>query len=390
MQVLFTCVVGPGHFNPMAPLALAFEAAGHRVAVATDPGFAPHVRAVGFEAFPAGLDMSVAMAKLYRTVPNWRDIPPWEQVKYIYPGVFGGVRIEPMLADLERIISDWHPDLLIHDSAELTGAIAAEAAGIAHAEHAFGVIRPWALSDRPTETVEAVCRRLGLRNPPLSAIAGELYLDPCPPPLQLPSAADVPHRLAIRPVGFDDAPGAAVPAWLEEPRERPLVYVTLGTEFNKRSDIYRTILDGLDGEPWDVLVTIGLRGEPSLLGEVPANVRVERWVPQSWLLPRCAAFVSHGGSGALLGAVGAGVPMLAIPQGADQFVNAERIVATGMGRRLLPAELEPAAVRDAVRALVEDPGYREAARAIQAGLATMPPPEALVPALEAHALAQRA
>src|SRR5690242_9398648 len=183
----------------MAPLALAFEAAGHQVAVATDPGFAPHVRAIGFEAFPAGIDMPVAMAKLYRAVPNWREVPPWEQVKYIYPGVFGGVRIEPMLADLERIIPEWRPDLLIHDSAELTGAIAAESAGIAHAEHAFGVIRPWALSDRPTETVEAVSRRLGLRDPHLSAISGELYLDPCPPALQLPAARDVPLRLPIRP-----------------------------------------------------------------------------------------------------------------------------------------------------------------------------------------------
>ena len=390
MRVLFTCVVGPGHFNPMAPLALALEAAGHQVAVATDPGFAPHVRAVGFEAFPAGLDMSLAMAKLYRAVPNWREVPPWEQVKYIFPGVFGGVRIEPMLADLARIIPDWRPDLLIHDSAELAGAVAAEGAGIAHAEHAFGVIRPWALSDRPTETVEAACRRLGLRDPRLSAIAGELYLDPCPPPLQLPAAAEVPHRLAIRPVGFDDAPGATIPAWLDEPRPRPLVYVTLGTEFNKRPDVYRTILDGLGGEPWDVVVTIGLRGEPSLLGELPPNVRVERWVPQSQLLPRCAAFVSHGGSGALLGAVGAGVPMLAVPQGADQFVNADRIVATGMGRRVLPAELEPSAVRDAVRALVDEPAYGEAAREIRASLATMPPPEALVADLEAHAAAPRA
>ena len=39
--------------------------------------------------------------------------------------------------------------------------------------------------------------------------------------------------------------------------------------------------------------------------------------------------------------------MLAIPQGADQFLNAERIVATGVGLRLMPDEvgLGPSAMR---------------------------------------------
>jgi MGT family glycosyltransferase len=163
------------------------------------------------------------------------------------------------------------------------------------------------------------------------------------------------------------------------------VYVTLGTEFNKRPDVYRTILEGLAGEPWDVVVTIGLRGEPAVFGPQPDNVRIERWVPQSRLLPLAAAFVSHGGSGAMLGAIGAGVPMLAVPQGADQFLNADRIVASGMGRRLLPAEAERSGVRDAVRALLDDPAYRTAARAVQATTLEMPPPDAVVPILERHA-----
>ncbi len=382
--MLFTCVVGPGHFNPMAPLALACRAAGHEIAFATDPGFAPHIRALGFEAYPAGLDMPVAMAKLYRTVPGWRDIAPWDQAAHIWRGVFGGVRIEPMLGDLEPLIAGWAPDLLIHDSAELAGAIAAEQAGIAHAEHAFGVLRPLALRAAGADGVDEACRRRGVANPDVGGLRGELYLDPCPPAIQDPSIAALPRVQPIRPVGYDDAPDVVVPAWLEAPHSRPLVYVTLGTEFNKRPDVYRTILEGVAAEPWDVVVTIGLRGEPSLLGPQPDNVRIERWIPQSRLLPHCAAFVSHGGSGAMLGAIAAGVPMLAVPQGADQFINAERILATGMGRRLLPAELGPDAVRDAVRGLVDDPAYRAAARAVQASMATMPPPEAVVPVLEAH------
>ena len=77
MRVLFTCVVGVGHFNPMVALAKAFESAGHRVAFATDPGFVDHVREVGFEAFPAGLDMPEARRRFAAQTPGLEKVPPW-------------------------------------------------------------------------------------------------------------------------------------------------------------------------------------------------------------------------------------------------------------------------------------------------------------------------
>jgi len=76
MKVLFTCVVGQGHFNPMVPLARALGGAGHRVAFATDPGFCGHVRDVGFEAHPAGLDQPEAQARFVAATPGWADMWP--------------------------------------------------------------------------------------------------------------------------------------------------------------------------------------------------------------------------------------------------------------------------------------------------------------------------
>jgi hypothetical protein len=120
---MFSCVVGVGHFNPMVPLAKAFEAAGHRVSFATDPGFVSHVRGLGFEAFPAGLDMPVAFRLFAESTPGFKDVPASEHMRYLMPGLFGGVRVEPMLDDLDRILPEWRPDLLIHESAEMAGAI---------------------------------------------------------------------------------------------------------------------------------------------------------------------------------------------------------------------------------------------------------------------------
>jgi MGT family glycosyltransferase len=187
----------------------------------------------------------------------------------------------------------------------------------------------------------------------------------------------------LRPVGFDDAPDAVLPTWLAAQRSRPLVYVTMGTEFNKEPKIFRAISDGLAGEQIDVIVTVGASGDPDALEPRPDNVRIERFIPQSRLLHHCSVFVSHGGSGALMGGLNAGVPMLAIPQGADQFLNAERILEMGIGLRLMPSELSAGAVREAVRALVEDGRYTEAVRSHRAAIEAMPMPEAVVPVLSA-------
>jgi UDP:flavonoid glycosyltransferase YjiC (YdhE family) len=367
----------------MVPLAHALQAAGHRVAFATDPGFCAYVRAVGFEAFPAGLNQGEARARFVAATPGWADIPPADQMSYQQPGLFGRVRVPPMLDDLAGIIAGWRPDLIIHDSVEMAGAIAAEASGIAHAEHSFGILRPAAVRRLATDALAPISDALGVRNPGVGGINGELYLDICPPGIQHHEITDVPNVQRLQPLGFDAAPDARLPDWIGGLPERPTVYVTLGTVFNSAADVFRTVLEGVRDEPINLIVTVGENGDPAALGPQPSNVRVERYIPQSQLLPHCELFISHAGSGALLGALNAGVPMLAIPQGADQFMNAERIVATGLGLRLMPSEMSPGAVRDSVKLLIGDRRYASAARAQRAAIDEMPTPRSVVPVLEA-------
>jgi MGT family glycosyltransferase len=101
-------------------------------------------------------------------------------------------------------------------------------------------------------------------------------------------------------------------------------------------------------------------------------VLVQRYVPQGVVLPRCDAIVTHGGSGTVLGALACGVPLLVLPQGADQYSNAERVVAAGAGRQLLKDELTVDAVRDSVRALLRDQSYRRCAERIKTEIHDMP------------------
>ena len=76
----------------------------------------------------------------------------------------------------------------------------------------------------------------------------------------------------------------------------------------------------------------------------------------------------------MLGALAAGLPLLCLPQGADQYGNADRVVAAGAGLALVRDELAPQAVRAATRAVLDEPGYRLAARRIADEIAAMPTP----------------
>ena len=130
-----------------------------------------------------------------------------------------------------------------------------------------------------------------------------------------------------------------------------------------------------------MIATIGRNNDPRALGAVPANVVVEQYVAQALLLPLCAATVGHGGSGSVLAALAEGLPMVLLPQGADQFDNAQQCRELGVAHMLLPAELTPEAAASSVLAVLEDASYGDRARALAAEIAAMPSAAELVPVL---------
>lgn len=205
----------------------------------------------------------------------------------------------------------------------------------------------------------------------------------CPPSFRSTAIAEAgaPHRL-VRPVPFDAVPGETLPAWGDELPRRPIVYVTLGALDNDAPGVFEAALEGVREEPVNVVLTIGPGREPHELGPPPPNAHVERYVPQSLLLPRCDVVVTHGGSGTTLAALGHGLPLLVLPRGANQFSNADRCVALGVGLRLLPDEVDAASIRHGVRDLLDQPRYRQRAVAMAGEIARMPPPAAAVPFLE--------
>jgi UDP:flavonoid glycosyltransferase YjiC (YdhE family) len=191
----------------------------------------------------------------------------------------------------------------------------------------------------------------GAAEPPFDAFTGDVYLDVVPGCLQDRDFLDDPGRLPVRPTTWSE-PGGGLPGWVYE-RRRPLVYLTLGTVVGTNGDLAPAIaaLATLDA---DVLVALGSAGGGAHENE-PANVHVSSFVDQAAVLPRADLVVHHGGSGTVLGALAHARRQLVLPKGADQFLNADVLRASGMALVLEPEAATEQAIATAARAALEAP-----------------------------------
>ena len=379
MRALLTCRPLAGHYRPMLPLARALAEAGHEVAFASGEPVDGEAEAEGFAAFRVGPAGHTAEPVARRVRELAASLPPSQVRSFVFTELFVRVELEPRANDLIDVIENWAPDLVVHDVAEFAAPLVATMVGIPYVEHSFGPAIQNEVIRTAGEATAPFWSSRGLAPDPLGGFYRYLYLDVCPPSLQVPEA--VPGAVqGIRTVETQSAE-THLP-WLDALRGAPIVYITLGTVYNRNLDVFRALLDGLRDEALNIVVTVGKQNDPAVLGRQPSNIHVHQYIPQELLLPRCAAVVTHGGAGSTLGALAFGLPLLVVPQGADQFYNAERVVAAGAAVRLMPDRLTADSARDGVRMLLRDATFRAAAHRIKNEFDAMPDPPQAVEALE--------
>ncbi|MFC7656468.1 glycosyltransferase [Pseudonocardia benzenivorans] len=292
------------------------------------------------------------------------------------------------------------PDALLVDANTYGAATAAQSTGLPWATLVPSVlpypgagIPPYGMGLRPAPgrggaarrgAVEG--RREGVRQ---GAAAGAQRRPPRRGPARAAQSAGVPHRRRPRPRSHRRTPGvprtdlpahvrivggqpwdppADEPAWLAEPGE-PWVLVTCSTHYQGDEALAATAIEALRDEPVRVVVTLAGAYDSATLPQAP-RVRVERFVPHAAVLARAAAVVCPSGMGIVTKAVGAGVPVVAVPFGRDQPEVARRVAQAGTGVVLPARRLDAARLRRAVRSAI---ALRDRARAVAA---TIPPGEA--------------
>lgn len=389
MRFLFTTLAGSGHFHPLVPPAQALQAAGHEVAFATARSFHSSVEGSGFQAFPAGFDQDEeATNERYTELQRRLEALPANgpsrtlfRIRMLFAGLFA----ERMVADLLTISEGWPPDAIVREVGEFGGCLAAEALDIPHASVRSNTLLS-TYSER--QLVGGQMARLreahGLApDADLAMLFRYLHLAFEPPRFHDPALPSAPTAHLLRPVPFSQSGGEGLPNWVAGLPDRPTVYATLGTVFNSRTPgLFQAILEGVGGEPFNLIVTIGRDQDPEQFAPQPDHIHIERYIPQSVILPHCDLVITHGGFSTVTEALTHGLPLVPIPIDADQPLNAERCCALGVADVIQPDRRTPEAIRAAVRKVLGDPSYLRNAQRIRDEIAELPGPEHAAQLLE--------
>jgi UDP:flavonoid glycosyltransferase YjiC (YdhE family) len=376
MRLLITTHGGAGHFHPLAPIADAAVARGHDVLFAVEPPFDEYIERAGHRAHPMGMYFDFRAPE--RSFPEIGERSGLEGAMWAMEHVFFGALAEAALPDVDRLIAEWQPDVVLNETGEVAGLLAAERLGIAHATFNYGGMDLSVLRYVAGTAWDRLRAAHQLPpDPDFATMADSLVIAAMPESWAGRDTSDRVKRVALPAYEGRDDPAIGGAGALPD---GPLVYATFGT-VNRDTDVVSSVLAALGELPFDSVVTIGDGIARDDLREVPGNVGLATYIPNSHVMPRACAVVHHGGFNTLLGALRFGLPQVMIPMDADQPLNAARAEELGFAIVLAPDRRTPSDIASAIRRVIDDRSYAEHAGRLRADIEALDPVEAAVEAL---------
>jgi MGT family glycosyltransferase len=169
--------------------------------------------------------------------------------------------------------------------------------------------------------------------------------------------------------------------------DKPRVLISMGTVNAEASGrFYATAVEALRDEPVQMIIAGPDPAAPGAIwacaSERAGGMIIQRYVPQLALLPKVDAVVCHGGHNTTSEALANGLPLVIAPIKDDQPIVADQVVAAGAGLRVKFGRVQPAELRAAVRRVLDEPAFRDAARKVAASFAAAGGAAAAATALE--------
>ena len=114
---------------------------------------------------------------------------------------------------------------------------------------------------------------------------------------------------------------------------KKLIYISLGTLFNKNIDLFKKFIEAFkNSKDFQIIMSTGYNIDIKKLGEIPDNFLIYQYCPQPQILAMTDVFITHGGINSINEALFINsVPMIVIPQFADQFMNAKLVESNEAG-----------------------------------------------------------
>lgn len=395
-RIVLTTIGSRGDINPFIALACGLRERGHAVHFAVDERFAALVAHEGFAADVLPPDM------LQDHTATGGAVGPIKRA-------FEHGVLPTMPAKIAALhASCQHADLLVSSGLHIAASIVGEVARIPWAslvlpplcipstefapipQPRFG----WSLSRRASNViawavgatllrqivdadVQALRRSYGLSPRPNVLLTGSLAPG-CTAvaisPAFLPRPSDWLPTVHLTGFCFWDTPTGWQPspklaAFLQD--NVPVVAVSSGstspTVASADPSFYHISIEAIRQAGARAIV---IGAAPGVLPDpLPPHVHAEREVPFSYVYPRCVAVIHHGGIGTIAQAMRAGVPMLVVPWGFDQFFNAARVAELGLGMWMVRRWYTTKHAATALQRLLSIPAYHQRVQAAACALA---------------------
>ncbi|CAH1056626.1 macrolide family glycosyltransferase [Paenibacillus pseudetheri] len=281
---------------------------------------------------------------------------------------------------LEQIKGE-HFDYIIHDSMFGCGRLLAQILNLpaitsctsfAQTKESFDQIMERFYTEAPAEIVKAVDDRFQSLTVKIKEQYGvqihspyEVFCNPAPLTIVYTTREFQPYGEAFDPSYKFVGPSISsrlTPDHFELSaiKGKDLIYISMGTVFNQASDFYKLCFEAFGNTDHTIVMSIGNKVQIYDLGEFPHNFIVKNYVPQTDILQSTKIFITHGGMNSAHEGLYYGVPLIVIPQSADQPVIAEQVVNIGAGIRLQMQGLTATELREAVERVLTLPSFQNA------------------------------
>jgi MGT family glycosyltransferase len=372
-KIVYFNIQSSGHVNPSIPIITELVKRGEHVIYYNMEEIRPLIEPTGAEFRPYQLSLDVETLERNAGTGSFMD-------NALMFTRLGEELLPSLIADLKRE----QPDAIIHDSLASWGKLAAQAVG----QRTIGAMSTFVITagNMPPMPPRAILDLAGSMvrvMPEYNRLAARMRKQFNVKPLglmgALMSTGDISLVFTSRefqPNGhkLDDSykfvgpqmrtlPPSDFP--LDQLTGKPLIYISLGTIKNDNVDFYRQCFTAFADHPGTFVMSVGKRVEMSSLGTIPDNFRVFPFVPQVDLLAKTDLFITHGGMNSVHEGLYNGVPLVVLPQQAEQALVARQVERNGAGIALATkppfGKVTVAELRGAVDQVLASDAYRKAA-----------------------------
>jgi MGT family glycosyltransferase len=376
MKLAFFGLPAHGHTNPSLPVVAELVRRGESVTYYSN------------EEFREAIERTGAKFRAYDP-PVGKDATPEAAGSLLLIALL----LETTLEMLPRLVEDLKRDPVdyaIHDSVCPWGRYASQvlglpsvcstttfalAPGLFRADNFFArfwsalttIIDNFPYLDRIRRAQKALAQNYAIR----SSHVMDVVSNPAPLTIVYTSREVQPRAELFGPnylfVGPSIAEREPDPEFAREMGAEPVIYISLGTIFNQKTEFYRVSMEALGGMKQRVVLSAGRKTDLTSLGPLPPNFLVRNWVPQLQVLSNASLFLTRSGVNSVHEALLHGVPMLLFPEIAEQKVVARQIAKLGAGV-VLSEQVKPRELRRQIEKVLGTASFRQAAESLSPSL----------------------